>query len=54
MAINSLNSINQLSFVMVKCDVLFEVWTELLSIIKMSVSFKGLILLIIINKVSNF
>jgi len=39
---------------MMKCDVLFEVRTELLSIIKMSVSFKGLILLIIINKVSNF
>jgi hypothetical protein len=31
--ISSLNSINQLIFVMVKCGVLFEVRTELLNII---------------------
>jgi D-alanyl-lipoteichoic acid acyltransferase DltB (MBOAT superfamily) len=30
-AIISLNSINQLIFVMVKCDVLFEIRTELLN-----------------------
>jgi hypothetical protein len=29
----SLNSVNQLIFVMVKCDVLFEVRTEFLNII---------------------
>jgi hypothetical protein len=33
MAIISLNSVNQLIFVMVKCDVLFEVRTEFLNII---------------------
>jgi hypothetical protein len=38
----SLNSINQLIFVMVKCDVLFEVRTEFLNIILTSFSFKGL------------
>jgi hypothetical protein len=32
-AITSLNSINQLIFVMVKCGVLFEVRTEFLNII---------------------
>jgi hypothetical protein len=29
----NLNSVNQLIFVMVKCGVLFEVWTEFLNII---------------------
>jgi hypothetical protein len=38
----SLNSINQLTFVMVKCGVLFEVRTEFLNIIKTSFGFKGL------------
>jgi hypothetical protein len=38
----SLNDINQLIFVMVKCGVLFEVRTEFLSIIKTSLGFKGL------------
>jgi hypothetical protein len=38
----SLNSINQLMFVMVKCGGLFEVWTESLNIIQLSFSFKGL------------
>jgi hypothetical protein len=33
MAITSLNSVNQLILVMVKCGVLFEVRTEFLSII---------------------
>jgi hypothetical protein len=33
MAITSLNSVNQLIFVMVKCCVLFEVRTEFLNII---------------------
>jgi hypothetical protein len=33
MAITSLNSVNQLIFVMVKCSVLFEVRTEFLNII---------------------
>jgi hypothetical protein len=33
MAITSLNSINQLIFVTVKCGVLFEVRTEFLNII---------------------
>jgi hypothetical protein len=33
MAITSLNSVNQLIFVMVKCGVLFEVRTEFLNII---------------------
>jgi hypothetical protein len=33
MAIISLNSVNQLIFVMVKCCVLFEVRTEFLNII---------------------
>jgi hypothetical protein len=38
----SLNSVNQLIFVMVKCGVLFEVRTGFLNIIKMSFGFKGL------------
>jgi hypothetical protein len=33
MAITSLNGVNQLIFVMVKCGVLFEVRTEFLNII---------------------
>jgi hypothetical protein len=33
MAIISLNSVNQLIYVMVKCGVLFEVRTELLNVI---------------------
>jgi hypothetical protein len=41
-AIISLNNINQLIFVMVKCDVLFEVRTEFLNIIWTSFGFKGL------------
>jgi hypothetical protein len=40
MAIASLNSVNQLIFVMVKCCVLFEVRTEFLNIIEMSFGFK--------------
>jgi hypothetical protein len=43
-AVISLNSFNQLIFVMVKCGVLFEVRTELLDIIYTSFGFKGLIL----------
>jgi hypothetical protein len=42
-AIISLNSVNQLIFVMVKCRVLFEVRTEFLNIILTSLGFKGLI-----------
>jgi hypothetical protein len=38
----SLNGINQLIFVMVKCGVLFEVRTEFLNNIYTSFSFKGL------------
>jgi hypothetical protein len=38
----SLNSVNQLIFVMVKCGVLFEVRTEFLNIIQTSFSFEGL------------
>jgi hypothetical protein len=38
----SLNSINQLIFVMVKYGVLFEAWTDSLNIIQVSFSFKGL------------
>jgi hypothetical protein len=41
-AIISLNSVNQLIFVMVKCAVLFEVRTEFLYNIKTSFGFKGL------------
>jgi hypothetical protein len=41
-AIISLNSVNQLIFVMVKCGVLFEVRTEFLNIIWTSFVFKGL------------
>jgi hypothetical protein len=37
----SLNSINQLISVMVKCGVLFEVRTEFLNITKTSCGFKG-------------
>jgi hypothetical protein len=40
-AITSLNRINQLIFVIVKCDVLFEVRAEFLNR-KTSVGFKGL------------
>jgi hypothetical protein len=39
----SLNGINLLIFVMVKCGVLFEVRTEFVSITKTSIGFKGLI-----------
>jgi hypothetical protein len=42
-AIISLNSVNQLISVMVKCGVLFEVRTELLNIIYKSFGLKGLI-----------
>jgi hypothetical protein len=42
-AIISLNSINQLIFVMVKCGVLFAVRAKLLNIIQTNFSFKGLI-----------
>jgi hypothetical protein len=38
----SLNRINHLILVMVKCDVLFKVRTGFLHNIKMSVSFKGI------------
>jgi hypothetical protein len=38
----SLNSVNQLIFVMVKCGVLFEVQTEFLNNIYTSFVFKGL------------
>jgi hypothetical protein len=38
----SLNSVNQLVFVMVKCGVLFEVRTEFLNVIYTSFGFKGL------------
>jgi hypothetical protein len=39
----SVNSVNQLIFVMVKCGGFFEVRAEFLNIMKTSVSFKGLI-----------
>jgi hypothetical protein len=39
----SLNSTDQLIFVIEKCFVFFEVGTEFLNIIQMSFSFKGLI-----------
>jgi hypothetical protein len=42
MAIISLNSVNQLIFVMLKCGVLFEVRTEFINIIYAHFSFKGL------------
>jgi hypothetical protein len=42
--ISSLNSINQLVFVKMKCGVFFEVWTGLLNSIYKNFSFKGLIL----------
>jgi hypothetical protein len=41
MAIISLNSVNQLLLVMVKCGVLFEVRTEFLNIIFISFGLKG-------------
>jgi hypothetical protein len=41
-AIISLNNINQLIFVMMKCGVLFDVRTEFLNIIYTSFGFKGL------------
>jgi hypothetical protein len=37
----SLNSINQLIFGMVKCCVLFDVWTEILNIIQTNVASKS-------------
>jgi hypothetical protein len=40
--ITSLNSVNLLIFVMVKCGVLFEVRTEFLNSIYRSFDFKGL------------
>jgi hypothetical protein len=40
--ISSLNSVNQLISVMVKCGVLFEVRTEFLNITQTSFGFKGL------------
>jgi hypothetical protein len=43
MAIISLNSVNQLIFVMVKYGVLFEVRTEFLNVIYTSLGFKGII-----------
>jgi hypothetical protein len=43
MAITSLNSVNQLIIVMVKCGVLFEVRTEFLNIIYTGFGFKWLI-----------
>jgi hypothetical protein len=39
----SLNNVNHLIFAMVKCGVLFEVWTETLNIIQTIFGFKGLI-----------
>jgi hypothetical protein len=44
MAITSLNNINQLIFVMMKCGVLFEVRTEFLNIIYTNFGFKVLML----------
>jgi hypothetical protein len=41
-AIISLNSVNQLIFVMAKCGVLFEVRTEFLNSIYTTFGFKGL------------
>jgi hypothetical protein len=38
----SVNSINKLIFVMVKCDILLEVRTEFLNTIYTSFSFEGL------------
>jgi hypothetical protein len=38
----SLNSINELIFVIVKCCVLFEVWTDFYNSVKKSFGFKGL------------
>jgi hypothetical protein len=42
MAIISLNNVNQLIVVMVKCGVLFEVRTDFLNVKKTSFGFKGL------------
>jgi hypothetical protein len=42
----SLNSVNQLIFVMVKSCVFFAVWIEFLNIIQMSFDFKGFISLL--------
>jgi hypothetical protein len=42
-AIISLNRVNKLIFVMVKCGVFFEVWTQFLNIIYRSFGFKWLI-----------
>jgi hypothetical protein len=42
MVIISLNTVDKLIFVMVKCGVLFEVRTEFLNIIYTSFGFKGL------------
>jgi hypothetical protein len=39
----SLNSLNQLIFVMVKCDVLFEVQTEFLNVIYINFGLGGLV-----------
>jgi hypothetical protein len=41
-AIISLNSVNQLIFVVVKCGVLFEARVVFLNIMQMSFGFKGL------------
>jgi hypothetical protein len=43
----TVNSDNPLIFVMVKCDVLFEVRTEFLNTIQTRVGFKGLKLIIL-------
>jgi hypothetical protein len=37
----SINTINQLIFLMVKCGVLFQVRTEFLNVIKMSIGFNA-------------
>jgi hypothetical protein len=44
-AVISLNSVNRLIFVTVKCGVFFAVRTELLKIIKASFDFKGLVIM---------
>jgi hypothetical protein len=41
----TINSVNQLIFVMVKCCIFFAVQTGFLNIIQMSFGFKGLILI---------
>jgi hypothetical protein len=40
----SLNRVNQLAFVMVKCGVFFAVRTEFLNIIQPSFGFKGIVM----------